>query len=226
MIAEGQGNLPVYYTEDLFAADRECGASYAEYRFPKAARCISGNFTQSVYEPLGSFGLDGDCEVMDAHVTSAVDGVTYDRGKWVLTGESRVGLLMRTGDEYATHDLLLPFRYETDGEGGEPMLTAADVQTVSVRSRVDGGRLGLECEMAVSARICVAQKLVALSEAVFGETLEKPAEMVVAFPERGETLWSLAKRYHTPIAALAKLNATPSNPLTVLKAGEPMVVNE
>ena len=222
---EGQGNVPVSYTADLFAADRESQAVYTEYHFPKASRCILGNFTQSVYEPLGSFGLDGDCEVLDMCVTSAADGVTYDRGKWILSGESRVNLLMRTGDEYATHDITLPFRYETDGEEGVPMLTSVDVQTVSGRARVDSGRLGLECEMAVSARICVEERLTALTEAQFGELLEKPSEMVVAFPERGETLWSLAKRYHTPLSVLARLN-TPSAPTALLSEGEPIVVNE
>ncbi len=224
--AEGQGNIPVSYTADLFAADRESQAVYTEYRFPKAARCISGNFTQSVYEPLGSFGLDGDCEVLDVCVTSVADSMAYDRGKWILSGESCINLLMRTGDEYATHDITLPFRYETDGETGVPMLTSVDVQAVSGRARIDGGRLGLECEMAVSARVCVEENLTALTEARFGDVLERPTEMVVAFPERGETLWSLAKRYHAPLSALAKLNATPVSPTAILDEGEPIVINE
>ena len=223
---EGQRNVPVLYTADLYSVERESGEVFAEYKFPRAARCITGNFTQSVYEPLSSFGLESDCEVLDVVASASVDNVTHDRGKWVLTGESRLNLLMHTGGEYATHDIVLPFRYEADGEGGVPMLVAADVAMVSGRARVEGGRLGLECEMAVSARVCVEDSLTALTEAQFGEALEKPSEMVVAFPARGETLWSLAKRYHVSLAALAKLNATPASPASVLNMGEPIVVNE
>ena len=80
--------------------------------------------------------------------------------------------------------------------------------------------------MAVSARVCVEERLTALTEARFGDVLERPTEMVVAFPERGETLWSLAKRYHAPLSALAKLNATPASPTAILGEGEPIVINE
>lgn len=224
--AEGQSNVPVAYTADLYAADRESRAVYTDYKFPRSARCMAGNFTQSVYEPLSSFGLESDCEVLDVSASASADSVTYDRGKWVLAGESRLNLLLHTGGEYATHEIVLPFRYETDGEGGTPMLTSCDVSMVSGRARVEGGRLGLECEMAVSARICTEESLTALTEAQFGEMLEKPTDMVVAFPARGETLWSLAKRYHTPLATLAKLNSTPLTPTAVLNMGEPVVVNE
>ena len=226
VFAEGQGNVPVMYTADLYASRCESRAVYAEYRFPRAARCVCGNFTQSVYEPLSAYGLEDDCEVLDVSATAATQSVSYDRGKWVVSGESRVNLLLRTGDEYATHDIVLPFRYETDGEQGEPMLTAADVQMVTGRARVDGGRLGLECEMAVTARICTAESLTALTEAQFGEAVEMPTEMIVAFPARGETLWSLAKRYHIPVSTLVKLNSIPAIPTAVLSEGEPVVVNE
>ena len=224
--AEGQGNVPVMYTSDLYATHRESSAVYTEYVFPVAARCISGNFTQSVYEPLSAFGLAEDCEVLDVCASAAVDDVSCDRGKWVLSGESRIHLLLRSGEEYATHEMSLPFRYETDGEGGEPMLCAADVQMVSGRARVDGGRLGIECEMAVSARICTEGRLTALSEAQIGEAEPVPSETVVAFPARGETVWSLAKRYRVPLATLSRLNTLPESPSAVLETGAPVVVNE
>ena len=224
--AEGQGNVPVMYTSDLYATHRESSAVYTEYVFPVAARCISGNFTQSVYEPLSAFGLAEDCEVLDVCASAAVDDVSCDRGKWVLSGESRIHLLLRSGEEYATHEMSLPFRYETDGEGGEPMLCAVDVQMVSGRARVDGGRLGIECEMAVSARICTEGRLTALSEAQIGEVEPVPSETVVAFPARGETVWSLAKRYRVPLATLSRLNALPESPSAVLETGAPVVVNE
>lgn len=223
---EGQKNLPVSYTADLYATDRESGATFTEYKFPRAARCIGGNFTQSVYEPLTSFGMDGDCEAVDLCGTAAVESVVYDRGHWVITGDSRLNLLVSDGEEYAAHDIVLPFRYEADGEEGVPMLVSADVTMVSGRARIESGRLGLECEMAVSARICTEGSLVALSEARFGEAWQQPTEMVVAFPTRGETLWELAKRYHVSTSALARLNATPADPTAVLATGVPLVVNE
>ncbi len=224
--AEGQKNVPVCYTVDMFSTERESGESYGEFGFPRAVRCAVGNFTQSVYEPLSSYGLAEGCEVADVSATASVNSVAYEKGHWVLSGDSRIHLLARADGEYNGYDLTLPFRYEMEGEKGVPMLMCADVSMVSGRARVEGGRLRLECEMAVSARLCVEQKLTALTEVRFGEVLEKPAAMTVAFPTRGETLWSLAKRYHAAPEVIARLNsvaAALSAPLTV---GEPLVVNE
>ena len=226
VMAEGQGNLPVHYTADLYSTEREDKAIFEEYRFPRAARCIGGNFTQSIYEPLASFGLAPDCEVLDVDASATVSSVSYDKGKWVIAGDTRMALLTREGGEYATHELGLPFRYEAEGEGGEPMLATADVTMTSGRARAEGGRLSVECEMAVSGRICVAGTLTALCQVEFGDRIDKPQEMVVAFPERGESLWSVAKRYHAPVAELARANAVPVSISAPLPDRSPIVVNE
>lgn len=226
VLAEGQGNLPVHYTADLYSTEREDKAVFSEYRFPRAERCIGGNFTQSVYEPLSSFGLAPDCEVLDVDASASVTSMTYEKGKWVIAGDTRMGLLAREGGEYATHELSIPFRYEADGEGGEPMLATAEVMMTSGRARTEGGRLGIECEMAVSGRVCVAGTLTALCQVEFGEPIAKTEEMVVAFPERGESLWSVAKRYHAPVAELARTNAVPVSISVPLPDRSPIVVNE
>ena len=225
-VAEGQGNIPVHYTADLYSTEREDRAVYEEYRFPRADRCMAGNFTQSVYEPLASFGLAPDCEVLDVDASASVASMTCDKGKWIITGDTRMGLLVKEGGEYAAHDISVPFRYEAEGEGGEPMLWAADVTMLSGRTRTEGGRLGIECEMAVSARVCVAETLEALGQVEFGQPVAKPCEMVVAFPERGESLWSVAKRYHAPVAELARNNAVSVSISAPLADIAPIVVNE
>ena len=60
----------------------------------------------------------------------------------------------------------------------------------------------------------------------FQEPVKKPTEMVVAFPERGESLWSVAKRYHAPVGELARKNALPVSISQPLPDPTPIVVNE
>ena len=113
------------------------------------------------------------------------------------------------------------FRYETEGEGGDLALAEADIQMTSARARVEGGRLGLECEMSITARLCTAATLTALAEATFGAPVEKPTDLLIAYPAHNETLWSLAKRYHAPLSTFSSMS-----PDTVLAKGEGIVVFE
>ena len=225
-VAEGQRNLPVHYTADLYSTERTDAATLETYRFPRADRCFTGNFTQSVYEPLTSFGLAPDAEVIDADAAPTVTGLSFEKGKWVVTGDTKISLLSKEGGEYAAHELSLPFRYETDGNGGTPVLSAVEVMPTAIKTRADGGRLSLECEMAVTARIAVEESIEALHRVEFREPVKKPREMVVTFPERGESLWSVAKRYHAPVGELARKNAVPTSVSQPLPDGLPIVVNE
>ncbi len=205
---EGQQNVPVVYTADLFSTERQNDATYTEYRFPRAERCVSGNFTQSIYEPLNAFGLDENCEIVDITATAAVENITCERGRRVIAGNTRIHLLTHMEEEYAGHEITLPFRYETDGEEGELMLSSVEVTMTSGRARVEGGRLGVECEMAVSGRFCIEERLTALTEARFGEAVEKSTDMIIAFPGRDESRWGLAKRYHVAVDVIERLNAS------------------
>lgn len=225
-VAEGQRNIPVHYTADLYSTERTDVATLETYRFPRAERCFTGNFTQSVYEPQTSFGLAPDAEVLDADAAPTVTGLSFEKGKWVVTGDTRISLLSKEGGEYAAHEISLPFRYETDGEGGTPVLSAVEVTPTVTKTRTESGRLSLECEMAVTARVAVEESIEALCRVEFQEPVKKPTEMVVAFPERGESLWSVAKRYHAPVGELARKNALPVSISQPLPDPTPIVVNE
>ena len=226
LTVEGQENIALHYTADLYSTERTDRSVYAEHRFPVAGACLGGNFTQSVYEPLTSFGLAPDCEVLDLRGVAEVSGVTIEKGRCAVVGDTRVTLLVREGGEYAAHELTLPFRYECEGEDGVLSYASADVFMVSGRARADGGRLSVECEMAVSARLCGEDGIRALCQAEFGEPVAKLSEMVVAFPEKGESLWSVAKRYHVSAAELARINAVPVSVALPLPDRAPIVVNE
>ena len=224
--ASGQRNVPVHYTADLYSTACTDRSVYEEYRFPVADRVMVGNFTQSVYEPLGSYGLSPDCQVLDMDAVAVVNGVVSEKGRTVITGDTRLSLLLKEGGEYAARDVVLPFRYECEGARGDWAMAEAEVKALGGRVRTDGGRLSVECELAVSARTLTVGSITALCRAEMGDPVEKPAEMVVAFPERGESLWSVAKRYHAPVEELARRNAVTAPHSVPLPDNHPIVVSE
>ncbi len=202
----GQKATATAYTRDIFSTDRTGHETYRTVEYPTAYGCASGNFTQSLYEPIEGFGIAPDATLVDVAVRPTVETVSAERGKWVVTGHSTASLLLKNGDEYAASDLAMPFRFELDG-GKEPLGAAAsDIRVLSCRGRMDGGRLGIDCEMSVTLRLCGIGSATMLSAAEFGEPCEHYRECVVCFPPAGESLWDVAKKYHVSPETLKTLN--------------------
>lgn len=211
LCVECQENIPVSYTRDIFSTDRENTATYSEYELPVVSKCFSGNFTQSLYEPVASYGIGEDCSIIDITASSICDNVIYDKGKWIMTGESRLNLLMKNEEDYLVKEIPLPFRYEFDGEEGIAESVSYNVSMMSGRVRNDSGRLGIDCEMAVGLKLLTVGKISLLTEATFTEPIEKTNEYIVYFPSGGETLWDVAKKYHAQLDEIKRMNGITSH---------------
>ncbi len=220
--AMGGENRATAYTKDIFSTENVSREEYQTVEYPTLIGTVGGNFTQSLYEPVESYGISPDATVIDISVRPQADAVTYERGKWALAGDSTVNLLLKNGDEYTTQELSMPFRYEFDGSEGEARAAIANVNMMSGKARVDGGRLGIDCEMGVSLMLCGADSVQMLSEATFGDPTERPCECVICFPREGESLWNVAKKYHVSPDALRKLNKGVGDIL----GGKFLIVNE
>ncbi len=202
LVVEAQENVSVPYTRDLYSTTRETETAYGVRRYPHAALCRHGSFTQSLYEPLEKYGLEADTRVLDLSASAVAENVLCDRGRFALVGESRLNLLVHTGGEYRCVDIPVPFRYEFEGTCGEIESFFAELHMTGGRARVEGAKLALECEMGVSLRVCLAHEAHMLREACFGARVQEGEDSVVCFPRGGDTLWEIAKRYHAPTARL------------------------
>jgi hypothetical protein len=85
------------------------------------------------------------------------------------------------------------------------------VSVIHCRARMDGERVGVDAELAVAIRTHLPAPFVAMSDANFGEEVtRRRGEYVICFPAPDDTLWSVAKRYHAPLAALTAANNLPT----------------
>jgi len=111
----------------------------------------------------------------------------------------------------------LPFRYEFEDQG----LTEAgasersfdgSVTVESCRARMDSERVGVDAELAVSLRTYRMAPLTALTDVELGEEVtRRRGEYVICFPAPTDSAWSVAKRYHAPMAALTAANNLPAS---------------
>lgn len=215
-MAEGILGADAAYTEDAYSTATSCSCEYVTLPFLGSSANLTGHFTQSLYENAVEFRVPEDAVVTAVFGEGVVEGVTRSRGKWAAEGQTKATILLKTGDEYATAQVDLPFRYEFEapmgaeehgnGSGNECDSFSARVQMLSGRGRLENGNLGLDLEMEISLWLCREGKAAALAAVTFGEPLSAETGSLVAFPGQGDDLWTVAKRYHTTRAELRRIN--------------------
>ncbi len=114
--------------------------------------------------------------------------------------------------------LASPLRVEIPFRASAPLLggaayTGAPLSGVwraslsGVTLRPDGGGVSVEAEVDISARVSEERTLSVVSAVSPGAAGEdSPAAITVCYPRDGDTLWSVAKRFRVPVAALGAVN--------------------
>ena len=206
-----QRNEVVPYVRDLFVTGAECEPTFAAVNYSRAIRCQNGNFSLGVTLPLAEAGMRPGQSVIDTSGTATVDGVEQDRGKCFVTGKCRFQMIFSENGDLSAHELEVPFRYETDGMDDAPTDSDLRADLLSVRVRADHERVAVDAELAVSAAFRSAHSANVLSDVRFGaEIPAQGAVCTICFPARDDTLWSVARRYHAPLAALSAKNRLPA----------------
>lgn len=211
--AIAQRNESVFYTKDLYSTASECTNVYKEHVFARADACINGNFSFGASFPLAELGIRPEQSVADVMASATVDAVEEEHGHRYLTGQCVCHLLLCENGEWSTAQVKAPFRYEAEaGEGCTGMEAWTDV--ISCRVRADGERLSLDAEIAIAAALWGENRFTALAKATFGESLTGAdgRGYTVCYPAVGDTLWSVARRYHRPLEALLARNGIPGAP--------------
>ncbi|MBQ4111160.1 MAG: LysM peptidoglycan-binding domain-containing protein [Clostridia bacterium] len=220
-----QKNETVSYIKDIYSTRYEGTCRYIDYPTQRSLRALNSNFTLSDSLPLSEVGVDPTARVVDVSATAIPEELVSDPGKLrsVLTGKCRCHLLLLRDGEYTAADMELPFRYEFDDQAllrgeeipkGSTDITLFDgnVTVVNCRARMDGERVGVDAELAVAIRSHSPAPFTALTDFIPGEEVtRRRGEYVVCFPAPADTVWSVAKRYHAPMAALTAANNLPGS---------------
>lgn len=218
-----QQNETVTYVADLYSTRRESACRYAAYPAEMSLRAFNGNFTLSDSIPLTEANIEPSARVIDVTATAAPEELSCDssKGRCLLTGKCHFHLLLQRDGEYSSAEVERPFRYEFDqspSAKASPIPAEAEslssfdgnITVVNCRARMDGERVGFDAELAVSLRTHAPAPFTALTDIGFGgEITRKRGEYVICFPAPTDTAWSVAKRYHAPIAALTAANNLP-----------------
>lgn len=200
----------VKYVKDVYSTTHRVTSDYKMIDFPSRERAVNGNFTLSDSMTLEEAGIIPSSNVVDVVGSVYPEAYSFEGDRCIVNGRARYDLLLEDDGEYSSAVIELPFRYET---AAPDSLAAADAdalfscEVISTRARLDGERIGIDSEISMSGSSFEGAQTRILDGVGFGEEIVRnKGEYTVCYPEKDESLWSVAKRYGVPIKSLISTN--------------------
>ena len=213
IVLEGRAerNRNLTYVRDAYTLEATCESRTDFLSLPHSRSCVCANFSVGSTLTAEEAGLRAGMSVIDAQLMPLAVDLVQEHGKDILSGRCRVHLtLCDNNGEISSQEVEVPYRYETEAKGGTLADALVHLSPISCRARADGERLGIDGEIAVSILTRAEEKIQYLSACNIGDKCKKAeGECTVCFPSPTDTLWSVAKRYHKPLAHLTSINTLP-----------------
>ena len=212
--AIAQKNEPVQYIADSYSTEKTCETSSSALFLNNAVRCCSGNLTQNEVFTLDGIKLSPNAKIIDTVAKSSINELCIENEKLVFKGNNAFQVIYFIDGEYSSLSLASPIRYEIDCRSAPAYNKAikwcVEASTSTVRARHDGERLFLDSELNLSIIIMNEASIEVLSEMIFGEYINKSCgEILLCYPNKNATVWSIGKQYGEPQKKLRNKNAIP-----------------
>ncbi len=206
-------NETVPYTRDLYSTAADGEMQYADYTFRRALKSGVGNFSLNQTLTLEEAGIRPGASVVDVMLSPSVTATETEKGKLILSGKCRCHVVYTCEEDMGAQEFEIPFRYGTDGGGEELAGCDAQILPITCRARVDGERIAVDAELAVTLATYGNSQATVLHSARFGEELPAgDGGYTICYPSREDTLWTVSKRYHRSVAEVAGMNPLSGSP--------------
>lgn len=203
-IAEMQENTPVAYLRDAFLPGASTACQSERTRIFRAGACDNQHFSVSGSAAAEACGLPCDAVILATIAEAEVREKRCDTRGSVIAGEICCHLLYKNGEELGAAQMSVPFSVRTEGDF-ETLSVWATVPSCRVTRR--GEELLLDAELALALRAAHSSELTAVSSIEVGACAARQSfDVEVCYPARGETLWSVARRYAVSPEELALAN--------------------
>ena len=203
----------VSYTEDAFSLTHRSEPVFCTLPAEEILCCRNGNCSVSATKSLSELGVRSGAQVLEAFALPVLQPAETVAGKWTLPGSLHFQILLQQPDrENVLSEFDVPFRFESP-------VTAADAETppdagfstvtpMPVKASADDDRLLVETELSVALTLSAPRSLTCVKSLKCGDPLPQNsgAAILLCFPESEDSLWSVAKKYHTPVQSLQQKN--------------------
>ncbi len=211
--AEAQKNVSATVSVDAFSTLCECERGVKEYELLYCLRtvCTPFSFTHSL--PLSDVGADGGGEMVDLCGDAVIERVESAQGKCTAVGVCRASAVI-SGTEVQSVEFELPFRYEFDADAEDIADFDSTATVTSMKSRTEGENMAVDCELSLALSVFGKNTVGVVDTLTLNKNKPHPddgagASLVIYYPDKCDSLWSVAKRYHTPLSRLTGANEPP-----------------
>ena len=214
LVCELEGELirngDVTLIRDCYSTKYETEEEYTVADIYRAVRVQNASF--SLNESVKRKGKELS-EITSIICDPVYEKTDYKNGKAIILGRVNLVVIGRgEGDEaeYVSESYELPYKYALDiGNTGWEIVSKCDVYAKDVQARLEGEKLAVNMQLYPAIMIVERSK----QQVLKGATLNKDREIKkdagsvrVYFPQEGDTLWEIAKKYHTTVSHLRENN--------------------
>lgn len=211
-------------TQDCYSTRYETDATYKNIDTYSLIKCINSSFTSSENAKRKNKDISEIVEIL----TDPVYEKTEIKGqKAIIYGKLYITVIGKSapkGDmegEFISEEYEIPFKYETDiSRSPDDVLTRADFSVGNVNARYDAEKFYCTAEIFPSVSLFGkgSAKILDTASLKKDKEIKNDASCVrVYFPKNGDTLWEVAKKYHTSSKKIAERNNITSASLDGVK---------
>lgn len=207
------------YTADLFSTDCAAAIETAETDSLRLLKCGQGAVTVSGEAGRQSKAVSGET-VLDAHALCSAERLECRDGKLILHGTCAFTALILADGDITVEEFSLPLKYECDAsdecDGGDILWRCA-VETVSAAVRSEGDKLAAHADVSISLCALSRGKIRYVDTVTLTKSARRKADdgcIRICYPDAGEPLWDLAKRYGVARQTIRVENGIPESETT------------
>lgn len=204
-------------TVALYSTAYEMACEHRDLTYQRPLGVAMGHYTVSGRRARTECDAEEASTVVDAHGRVELGTVTSEGGRAVVSGRVLCDLIFTEppAGEGLSPTLLsapieCPFRIETDLriEAGAIPSFVCHADLIGARGRIEEKTLSVDCEIALWVRAFEKKetRILASAEPAGALPAERRGCVRVVYPQKGDTLFSLAARYHKKRATLASEN--------------------
>ncbi len=199
------------FTVDAYSGDNEICLTEETAKLPILHFGGMGHFSVTAAARMAELDATDAESVLGATVTAEEVVCRFDGMRATVNGNARVRLLYTAADEgktrYASAEYCVPFRGEITFPG-EPLRYRVDGGFCDIRTRIDGDSFAVDAEYVFALTAENEKELTGIREIRDGTPIPSPemAAIVIAYPETGDSLWDVGKRYRVPLSVLGEVN--------------------
>lgn len=216
-------NTDVALTKDCYSTRSETEEQYRIIDIYSCAKAQNTSFT--INEGVKRKGNEIN-EIIDIICDPVCEKSEFKNGKALLSGKLNLTVIGKKESdeelEYLSESYEIPYKYACDvGKHEGDLIAMWDVSLGNVSARYEGEKLLVNAEIYPSYEIIERQKCQILDSLVIKKDKEIKKEtscVRVYFPKEGDTLWEIAKKYHTTVAALKEKNSITEGSLNGIKS--------